>query len=86
MRYLLLVFLLMLSGCASVGKVYLPDEKGRIDEDNPCVIVELSAKGALSYENGDIKVTLETRQPTCFDRFIKPIITSAADKSQAQVN
>ncbi len=73
------VGLVLLSGCAINTKFYNESDAlvGRIEQDQP---------GAASFEGEKgMKMTVDTRKPTLWDRFIMPMVQSAAGTSQGSV-
>jgi len=76
-----LILLIFLNGCSTVGRVY------RFEDGEKVQVCELrlNKSGALSYERGDTKVQMDSRQPTSFDRFVKPILVGAAGSAKSEV-
>lgn len=73
----------LLGGCATKTRFFVYDydteilrEVGRIEQQ---------AKGAASIEHGDRKMVVDTRQPSSFERFIKPLFQGVTQGARANV-
>ncbi len=74
-----IVLCVFLTGCASIDtKFYDAKDEliGRIEQEQP---------GAASVEKEGLKMMVDTRKPTAWERFITPILSGAREKAQANV-
>jgi len=87
-QFIVILLALAMTSCGPTTRIYIMPEDGKIDEKKPDAMVKQSAAGAAVYEklpDGTIKVQVDTRVPTAWDKFIAPIIKSAASRSQETV-
>jgi len=83
MRVLLIAFTcLILAGCGTTGTVYRFVDNEKV----PVYEIHLNKDGALDYEEGDVRVQMDSRKPTVWERFITPIAQGAAGAAKSGVN
>lgn len=77
-----IILVFFLSGCGTTGQVYRFEDGNKV----PVCEIHLNKDGALSYQRGDVKVQMDSRKPTVWERFITPIAQGAAGAAKSQVN
>lgn len=73
----------ILCSCATKTHFYIYDKDTSILEEIGQIKQE--AKGAASIEKDNVKMVVDTRQPTFWERFITPIFKGASEKAQTTV-
>ena len=82
-KLLLIIFsCIVLAGCGTVGEVYRYEDNTKIKE---CEL-RLNKTGALSYERNGVKVQMDSRSPTMWERFITPVLQGASNSAKENVN
>ena len=83
---LILIFSLLLAGCAPVTKIYVLRESGEIDMTKPDAVIHQTAPGNAKYDDGKVKVEVDTRSLSVYEKYLAPILASGAQRTRNNVN
>ena len=85
---IIVVVSISLMGCATIDtEVYMKGTKTvkeKVDAGEPDILIRQDVQGAVSAEIAGSKITVDTRRPTMWERFITPILQGAKDSARVE--
>lgn len=85
-KILILISFIALAGCAPVTKIYVLRGSGEIDMDKPDAVIHQTAPGNAKYDDGKVKVEVDTRSLSVYEKYLAPILSSAGRSTRNNVN